>query len=55
MDVSFIEALSQKREKVEDLFEFEGKKIGRGTYGHVFKARKRSGYVCNKLFITMNI
>lgn len=45
MDSGFIEALSQKREKVEDLFEYEGKKIGRGTYGHVYKAKKRSGWV----------
>lgn len=43
MDVGFVEVLVQKREKVEDLFEYEGKKIGRGTYGHVYKARKRSG------------
>ena len=51
MDSGFIEALSQKREKVEDLFEYEGKKIGRGTYGHVYKAKKRSGWVLLKFFI----
>lgn len=45
MDVGFTEALIKRREKVEELFEFEGKKIGRGTYGHVYKARKRSGSV----------
>ena len=45
MDVSFTESLSKRREKVEELFEYEGKKIGRGTYGHVYKARKRSGLV----------
>lgn len=44
MDAGFIENVTQRREKVEDLFEFEGKKIGRGTYGHVYKARKRIGY-----------
>ena len=43
MDVGFIESVTQRRDKVEDLFEFEGKKIGRGTYGHVYKARKRTG------------
>ena len=53
MDSGFIEALSQKREKVEDLFEYEGKKIGRGTYGHVYKAKKRSGWVLLNLFYTM--
>lgn len=51
MDSGFIEALSQKREKVEDLFEYEGKKIGRGTYGHVYKAKKRSGWVLLIFFI----
>ena len=39
-----MERLSKKRERVEDLFEYEGKKIGRGTYGLVYKARKRGGY-----------
>jgi hypothetical protein len=31
------------REKVEDLFEFEGCKVGRGTYGHVYKAKPKDG------------
>ena len=43
MDYKFIEGLAKKREKVEELYEYEGKKIGRGTYGHVYKARRRSG------------
>ena len=43
MDVEFLERLAKKREKVEELFEFEGQKIGRGTYGHVYKAKKRGG------------
>lgn len=42
MDVNFIEKQSKNRDKVEELFEYEGKKIGRGTYGHVYKARKRN-------------
>ena len=41
MDSEFLERLSRERDRVEELFEFEGKKIGRGTYGHVYKARKR--------------
>ena len=43
MDVEFLERLAKKRERVEELFEFEGQKIGRGTYGHVYKAKKRGG------------
>nr|XP_003404341.2 cyclin-dependent kinase 19 isoform X3 [Loxodonta africana] len=27
----------------EDLFEYEGCKVGRGTYGHVYKARRKDG------------
>uniref|UniRef100_A0AC34R7U6 Protein kinase domain-containing protein n=1 Tax=Panagrolaimus sp. JU765 TaxID=591449 RepID=A0AC34R7U6_9BILA len=38
IDTGFREHLARKREKVEDLFIYEGKKIGRGTYGHVFTA-----------------
>ena len=45
MDVNFIDKQSRTREKVEELFEYEGKKIGRGTYGHVYKARKRNKLV----------
>eukprot|EP00731_Ephydatia_muelleri_P032203 Em0023g710a len=41
MDADFVERLARKREKVEELFEYEGKKIGRGTYGHVYKAKRR--------------
>ena len=41
MDVEFLDKLMRQRQKVEELFEFEGKKIGRGPYGHVYKARKR--------------
>ena len=43
MNPEFTERLSKERQKVEDLFEYEGQKIGRGTYGHVYKARKREG------------
>uniref|UniRef100_A0AC35FMZ2 Protein kinase domain-containing protein n=1 Tax=Panagrolaimus sp. PS1159 TaxID=55785 RepID=A0AC35FMZ2_9BILA len=38
IDRDFIAELDRKREKVEALFNYEGFKIGRGTYGHVFKA-----------------
>jgi len=34
---------AQAREKVENLFEFEGCKVGRGTYGHVYKAKRKDG------------
>lgn len=45
MDVDFLERLAKKREKVEQLFDFDGQKIGRGTYGHVYKAKRRDRYV----------
>jgi cyclin-dependent kinase 8/11 len=39
MDFEFKTRLAGERIKVEDMFDYKGKKIGRGTYGHVFKAR----------------
>ena len=44
MDINFKENLARRREKVEELFNYEGMKIGRGTYGHVYKARRKDGY-----------
>lgn len=41
MDFEFKQSLASKRPKVEDLFEYEGCKVGRGTYGHVYKAIKK--------------
>ena len=41
MDFDFKKRLNEQREKVEDLFEYEGCKVGRGTYGHVYKAKKK--------------
>ncbi|CAJ0581899.1 unnamed protein product, partial [Mesorhabditis spiculigera] len=38
VDANFRHELNQRREHVEDLFHFEGSKVGRGTYGHVYKA-----------------
>lgn len=43
MDYDFKTKLAAEREKVEDLFEYEGCKVGRGTYGHVYKARRKDG------------
>lgn len=43
MDYDFKLRLSADRIKVEDEFEFEGCKVGRGTYGHVYKAKKKNG------------
>lgn len=42
MDPEFKNRLKEKRRKVEDTFEFEGCKVGRGTYGHVYKAKMKS-------------
>ncbi|XP_078493337.1 cyclin-dependent kinase 19-like isoform X2 [Ciona intestinalis] len=38
MDLDFKKHLDSKRKKVEDLYEYKGCKVGRGTYGHVYKA-----------------
>lgn len=43
MDYETKVRLSQERQKVEDLFEYEGCKVGRGTYGHVYKAKRKDG------------
>lgn len=43
MDCDFKVKLSSERERVEDLFEYEGCKVGRGTYGHVYKAKRKDG------------
>ena len=45
MDYEFKKQTALHRERVEDLFEFEGCKVGRGTYGHVYKAKRKDGYV----------
>lgn len=45
MDFEFKNKMTGERGKVEDFFEFEGCKVGRGTYGHVYKAKRKDGYV----------
>ena len=49
MDYEFKRKTAGLREKVEDLFEFEGCKVGRGTYGHVYKAKRKDGQVMSNL------
>ncbi|XP_046848730.1 cyclin-dependent kinase 8-like [Xenia sp. Carnegie-2017] len=39
MDYEYKRQMSEERDKVEDMFDYEGCKIGRGTYGHVYKAK----------------
>lgn len=41
MDYEFKTKLAGERYKVEEQFEYEGCKVGRGTYGHVYKARPK--------------
>jgi len=41
MDYEFKSKLCNERNKVEDEFDFEGRKVGRGTYGHVYKAIRK--------------
>lgn len=43
MDYEFKMKTQNERVKVEDLFEYEGCKVGRGTYGHVYKGRRKDG------------
>lgn len=43
MDYDFKIKTQAERTKVEDLFEYEGCKVGRGTYGHVYKAHRKEG------------
>lgn len=43
MDYDFKLQTQNRRAKVEDLFEYEGCKVGRGTYGHVYKAHRKEG------------
>lgn len=43
MDYDFKMKTQAERAKVEDLFDFEGCKVGRGTYGHVYKAHRKEG------------
>ena len=45
MDYEFKIKMANERQKVEELFEYEGCKVGRGTYGHVYKAKRKEGYV----------
>ena len=41
MDYEFKLKLNGLRERVDDIFEFDGCKVGRGTYGHVYKAKHK--------------
>uniref|UniRef100_A0A5K3FGB5 Protein kinase domain-containing protein n=2 Tax=Mesocestoides corti TaxID=53468 RepID=A0A5K3FGB5_MESCO len=43
VDVDYKRELSSRRDQVEDIFDFEGCKVGRGTYGSVFKAKRKGG------------
>lgn len=43
MDYEFKMKTQNERVKVEDFFDYEGCKVGRGTYGHVYKGRRKDG------------
>ena len=49
MDYDFKVRTSVERTKVEDLFEYEGRKIGRGTYGHVYKAKRKENFATSDI------
>ena len=55
MDYEFKLKTANERTKVEDIFDYEGCKVGRGTYGHVYKARRKDGYVISLEFSLHNI
>jgi len=52
MDYEFKLRLVNERHKVEDEFDFEGRKVGRGTYGHVYKAIRKDGWGIKLLLLT---
>jgi cyclin-dependent kinase 8/11 len=54
MDYEFKLKTASERAKVEDLFEYEGCKVGRGTYGHVYKARRKDGCDILLFFIKLH-
>ena len=62
MDFEFKLKSNEQRERVEDKFDFEGCKVGRGTYGHVYKAKQKDWFVFPSrtrivviiLFLTVN-
>lgn len=41
IDFDFKERINKTRPKIDDEFDYQGCKIGRGTYGHVYKAKKK--------------
>ncbi|OQV16434.1 Cyclin-dependent kinase 8 [Hypsibius exemplaris] len=43
LDGDFKVKTALERTKVEDIFSYEGCKVGRGTYGHVYKAKRKDG------------
>ena len=50
MDFEYKQKTNTERAKVEDLFDYEGCKVGRGTYGHVYKGKRKNRWelVINK-------
>ena len=48
MDFEFKLKSNEQRERVEDKFDFEGCKVGRGTYGHVYKAKQKDWLVLKR-------
>jgi cyclin-dependent kinase 8/11 len=54
MDYDYKVKTASERAKVEELFEYEGCKVGRGTYGHVYKAKKKDEFVSYSLFHSFN-
>jgi hypothetical protein len=55
MDFEFRAQQDQHRRSVEDVFDFQGRMIGRGTYGKVFKAKRKDGLDFQLIYFSMII
>lgn len=59
MDFEFRTQQDHDRRLVENVFDFQGRMIGRGTYGKVFKAKRKEGFaffifilfICSSCFL----
>uniref|UniRef100_A0A1I7S0B3 Cyclin-dependent kinase 8 n=1 Tax=Bursaphelenchus xylophilus TaxID=6326 RepID=A0A1I7S0B3_BURXY len=55
IDAGFREELNRTRDKVEEEFTFENSKVGRGTYGHVYKATSNKPGKETKMYFALKL
>ena len=53
MDFEFRTQQDHDRRSVEEMFDFQGRMIGRGTYGKVFKAKRKDGFATSPLLVVI--